>query len=368
MRSNTLSKTLDTSGYEAQYDERVKRLLSEKIVLAWILKGCAVEFQGLSVDRIVQECIEGDAEVATVAVDQDELDGSESPEASRISGMNAEDVSIREGKIFYDVRFSAVAPGEKEPIRLIVNVEAQKEGSSYPLIKRALYYVSRMISSQKNTVFGGSRYEKLRKVYSIWILTNAPEKSANTITQYRIAEEHVVGSVSEKKSDYDLLTVVMLRLGAHEKADDGALLRFLDVLLSPKLSPLEKKTILMKDFDVPMTTSMEEEAFEMCNIAEGIREEAEKKGRKEGREEGRKEGREEGREEGRKEGQEIGEKLGAERATQETRVDVALNLMNTLEMSAEEVLTAMRVPAQSRESLLKLINERLAAEQSPARR
>ena len=152
MRSNTLSKTLDTSGYEAQYDERVKRLLSEKIVLAWILKGCAVEFQGLSVDRIVQECIEGDAEVATVAVDQDELDGSESPEASRISGMNAEDVSIREGKIFYDVRFSAVAPGEEEPIRLIVNVEAQKEGSSYPLIKRALYYVSRMISSQKNTV------------------------------------------------------------------------------------------------------------------------------------------------------------------------------------------------------------------------
>ena len=91
---------------------------------------------------------------------------------------------------------------------------------------------------------------------------------------------------------------------------------------------------------------MEEEAFEMCNIAEGIREEAEKKGRKEGREEG----------------QEIGEKLGAERATQETRIDVALNLMNTLEMSAEEVLIAMRVPAQSRESLLKLINERLAAE------
>ena len=91
---------------------------------------------------------------------------------------------------------------------------------------------------------------------------------------------------------------------------------------------------------------MEEETLEMCNIAEGIREEAEKKGRKEGR----------------KEGQEIGEKLGAERATQETRIDVALNLMNTLEMSAEEVLIAMRVPAQSRESLLKLINERLAAE------
>ena len=329
MRSNTLSKTLDTSGYAAQYDERVKRLLSEKIVLAWILKGCAVEFQGLSVDRIVQEHIEGDAEVATVAVDQDDLDRSESSEASRISGMNAEDVSIREGKIFYDVRFSAVAPGEKEPIRLIVNVEAQKEGSSYPLVKRALYYVSRLISSQKHTVFGGSHYEKLRKVYSIWILTNAPEKSANTITQYRIAEDHVVGSVSEKKSDYDLLTIVMLRLGAPDKADSGSILRFLDVLLSSELNVLEKKAILTRDFDVAMTTSMEQEASEMCNVAEGIREEAEKKGRKEGLKEG--------------------------------RVDVALNLMSTLKMSAEEVLTAMRVPAKSRAALLKLINERLAA-------
>ena len=67
----------------------------------------------------------------------------------------------------------------------------------------------------------------------------------------------------------------------------------------------------------------------MCNVAEGIREEAEKKGRKEGLKEG--------------------------------RVDVALNLMSTLKMSAEGVLTAMRVPAKSRAELLKLINERLAA-------
>ena len=72
----------------------------------------------------------------------------------------------------------------------------------------------------------------------------------------------------------------------------------------------------------------------MCNVSEGIREEA------------------------LKEGQEIGEK----RATLETRIEVALNLMTTLKMSAEEVLIAMRVPAKSRAELLKLINERLAAE------
>ena len=59
---------------------------------------------------------------------------------------------------------------------------------------------------------------------------------------------------------------------------------------------------------------------------------------------------------------EEGQERGAKRAALETRVEDALNLMETLKMSAEEVLTAMRVPAKSRTSLLKLINERLAAE------
>ena len=88
----------------------------------------------------------------------------------------------------------------------------------------------------------------------------------------------------------------------------------------------------------------------MCNVSEGIREEA--------LEEAREEVREEVREEALKEGQEIGEK----RATLETRIEDALNLMTTLKMSAEEVLIAMRVQAKSRASLLKLINERLASE------
>ena len=80
----------------------------------------------------------------------------------------------------------------------------------------------------------------------------------------------------------------------------------------------------------------------MCTVSEGIREEALK--------------------EGQEIGEKIGEKRGEKRATLETRIEVALNLMTTLKMSAEEVLIAMRVPAKSRASLLKLINERLASE------
>jgi len=136
----------------------------------------------------------------------------------------------------------------------------------------------------------------------------------------------------------------------------------LDVLPSSEIKPTEKKTILEKDFDVPMTTSMKEETNVMCNLAEGIWEKAERVGEERGLKIGEERGLKIGEERGLKIGEERGLKSGAKRATLETRTEVALNLMKSLKMSAEEVLSAMRVPARSRASLLKTINERLAAD------
>ena len=161
-------------------------------------------------------------------------------------------------------------------MQLIINIEAQKsDRTSYPLIKRAIYYASRMISAQKNKAFIHSHYEKICKVYSIWIQMNVGADKANTITRYRIAEEQVIGNVQEKESNYDLLTVIMMGLGAAEKAEDKSILRLLDVLLSAETKPEEKKAILEKDFNISMTAEMSEEANIMCNLGEGIRERAE---------------------------------------------------------------------------------------------
>ena len=55
-------------------------------------------------------------------------------------------------------------------------MEAQNQFyPGYPLIKRGIYYCCRMVSSQYGTVFTSSHYEKIKKVYSIWICTNPPE-------------------------------------------------------------------------------------------------------------------------------------------------------------------------------------------------
>ena len=271
-----IANTIDTADKEAQYDDCVKKLLAKKIILAWIMKECVPEFKQFSIQQIAKDCIEGEPEVSKVAVDQDEMDYMEIVADESIEGMNTEDNSIKEGRVFYDIKFSAVVPDSQEPVQLIINIEAQKDDKTpYPLIKRAIYYVSRMISAQKNKVFTGKHYEKIRKVYSIWIQMNVDDEKANTITKYKISEEHTVGNVSEEERNYDLLTIMMLRLGSADKANEKSILRLLDVLLSADTRPEEKKAILEKDFDIPMSTEMSEEANVMCNLGEGIRERAE---------------------------------------------------------------------------------------------
>ena len=131
-----------------------------------------------------------------------------------ISGMDTEDKSVREGTVTYDIRFRAIVPDSEEQIALIINVEAQNDFyPGYPLIKRGIYYCCRMISSQYGREFTGSHYEKIKKVYSIWICMKPPQYRENTITRYRLVEEYLVGEGKEPIRNYDLLSIIMLCLG-----------------------------------------------------------------------------------------------------------------------------------------------------------
>ena len=115
-----------------------------------------------------------------------------------------EDASVYEGTVTYDIRFCAEAPGTENRIQLIINIEAQNDFyPGYPIIKRGIYYCSRMISSQYGTEFTSSHYENIKKVYSIWICMNPPQYRENTITEYYIAEKNLVGNVKEKIENYD---------------------------------------------------------------------------------------------------------------------------------------------------------------------
>ena len=164
----TIAKTIHTADEKTLYDACCKKLLAEKVILAWIMKSCLEEYADCQVQEIVEKYIEEKPQIGEVPVAPDERE-----DTPLIQGMGVEDTSITEGRVSYDIRFTAAVPSEKEKIGLLLNVEAQnKFHPGYPLIKRGIYYCCRMVSSQYGTVFTKSHYGKIKKVYSIWICTN----------------------------------------------------------------------------------------------------------------------------------------------------------------------------------------------------
>ena len=93
--------------------------------------------------------------------------------------------------------------------QIIINVEAQKdEPRGYKILNRAIFYVSRLISSQKERDFENSSYDDIKRVYSIWICMNMTD---NTMSHVHLAKEDLIGSY-EWKGNLDLVNIIMLGL------------------------------------------------------------------------------------------------------------------------------------------------------------
>lgn len=275
---NILSKNITAAGDKAAYDAACKRLLANKIILAWIMKSCLEEYRDSDVNEIAEKYIEGEPQIAKMAVNPDEEVQAEGS-GEQIKGAKTEDSTIKEGTVMYDIRFWGIAPRSGGMVSLIINAEAQRDFyPGYPIIKRGIYYCSRMISSQYETEFSGAHYEKIKKVYSIWICTDPPRYRENTINRYVIQEENLIGNVTEKRENYDLLTAVIICLGNPGDAGCTGVLKLLSVLLSSEKKPEEKKRILQDDFCITMTRKLEREVTQMCNLSEGVFAKGEAKG------------------------------------------------------------------------------------------
>ena len=253
----------------ALYDEAAKRLLSQKTVLAYILKGCLMEYQDYTLEEIADRFIEGDPQIGETAVHADE-EISEWEKPERILGLNTEDITVTEGMVRYDIRFKALLP--KDPrLYLILNIEAQNEKQTwYPLLKRAVYYGSRLISSQYGTVFSGMDYGAVKKVYSIWICTKSAKKYRNSMNRYEMVEECLVGENRSDPENYRLMNLILLHVGEYDEGTHEGVLGFLEVLLSRKLQAEEKRQILQEQYHIVMTKKMSEEVTQMCNLSWGI--------------------------------------------------------------------------------------------------
>lgn len=282
--SEHLSQALDEkSKRENQYDERGKYLIAHKECLARIMQECIPEYKDCTLEEIQREYIEGTPSVLAVPVHKNATN------TEMIRGANVEDSSINEGTVRYDIRFYALTPG-KDQVEIIINVEVQHQSTGYPLVKRALYYCARLISSQYEVEFSKSEYNKIKRVYSIWLCIDAEEKGENAITTYAIEEHNVIGNVSEQVQDYDLMHAIMIRIGDPERPNFEGIIKFIGVLLSPERSSQEKKKVLEQDFGLKMSAELEQEVENMGSLANAILE----RGVKQGIEQGVKQGIEKG--------------------------------------------------------------------------
>ena len=263
---------------DAQYDNSAKRLIAHKIILARILVKTVEEFKGMD-PLEVAALIEGLPYISAVPVETALTNAVHFQNGQRLVGFNTENQELNEGLVRFDIVFYVRMKDGLSQI--IINVEAQKdEPGEYEILNRAVFYVSRLISSQKERDFENSSYDDIKCVYSIWICMNMEE---NTMGHIHLTKEDLIGSY-EWKGNLDLLNIIMIGLAKElpEHDETYELHRLLGALLSRELTVDEKLDIIGKEYDIPLEENFRKDMSTMCNLSQGVKEEGIAIGRAEG--------------------------------------------------------------------------------------
>lgn len=273
-----ISNTIDSAKDKIQYDEHVRQILKDKGILAYILKYAVKEFKDYSIDD-AKAAIDGEPEVAIRSV---------RPEA--VSTLENESKIPGEGKMYFDILFYAVTnDGYRQ--KMYINIETQKSFyPGYDLVTRGIVYPARLISQQMDVEYTADNYDGVKKVYSVWICMNAPEKKhsykkvADSIVEYSIKPTilypHNATDDEIATGRYDLMSTVFINLNSQNTINSkNVLISMLSTLLSDKIKADEKKQKLEKEYGIKMSKELESEVSSMCNLSEAIEERGIERGR-----------------------------------------------------------------------------------------
>ncbi len=274
-----IKNAVSATDQDAQYDDKAKRLLGNKIILAHILVKTVDEFRGMNPKDVVSY-IEGEPFISVVPVEpgltniekipsnDNKLSKDSSENGQRIVGMNTENAEINEGLVRFDIIFYVCM---KDGIsQVIVNIEAQKdEPSGYHILNRAVFYVSRLVSSQKERDFVKTNYNDIRRVFSIWVCMGMDESS---MAYVHLAKDDLLGSYPWK-GRLDLLNIVLIGISNElpEHDEKYELHRLLSTLLSMELTVDEKLGIIEKEYSIVVDGRIREDVSAMCNLSQGIK-------------------------------------------------------------------------------------------------
>ncbi len=188
MTDTYLAQAVEAANDLSTYDTNVKFLLADKQILARVLKYAVQEFKDMTIEDIM-DSIGDDIDVGTKPLD------AGLSNIGRVNATNTEDNIPGEGKIFFDIRFTAYH--KETEMKFLINLEAQKSSKpsklGYHLENRIVFYLARMISAQKQTEFYHSDYDNLKKVRSIWICMDNSE-NGDSIEEVSLTQNVVFGT------------------------------------------------------------------------------------------------------------------------------------------------------------------------------
>ena len=268
-----IANAVNAAGDKAQYDTRVKRLLAQKSILAHILVKTIDEFKGMKPEDVVKY-IEGEPSISVVPVEPG-LANMEKTDAAgqRIVGLNTENAEINEGLVRFDIIFYVRMPSVDDTknglSQIIVNIEAQKdEPTEYKILNRAIFYVSRLISSQKERDFVNTNYDDIKQVFSIWICMNMDD---NSLSHIHLTKDEMLKPCTWK-GNLDLLNIVLIGITNEipEHDEKYEMHRLIGALLSSELKEQEKLDIIEHEYNIPISQEFREDVSIMCNLSQGI--------------------------------------------------------------------------------------------------
>lgn len=229
------------------------------------------EFKGMKPEDVVKY-IEGEPSISVVPVEPG-LANMEKTDATgqRIVGLNTENAEINEGLVRFDIIFYVRMKNGLSQI--IVNIEAQKdEPTEYKILNRAIFYVRRLISSQKERDFVNTNYDDIKQVFSIWICMNMDD---NSLSHIHLTKDEMLKPCNWK-GNLDLLNIVLIGITNEipEHDEKYEMHRLIGALLSSELKEQEKLDIIEHEYNIPISQEFREDVSIMCNLSQGIEDKA----------------------------------------------------------------------------------------------
>ena len=268
---NLLSGKDDPDG-----DPLIKRIFSNREVLAWLLVHFIDEYKELTVQEVMEKYLPK----ARLDIGRIPVHPGEAPPESVPTG-NVEDKQLAEGTTVFDVVLMLPSPNKpNRSIGVVINIEVQKNDKpGYPIESRMIYYLCRTVSLQHGVTFAKSDYGGICKCYSLWFCPELDKGEAPSIDRFFIKGERVFGKgdVAADKEDYDLLEGCTVRFNNDPKQPANKVIRYLQLLLTDIAGPLERLDELHEKYGLSKTR----EAEDMCNYSEYLKQKAKEEAREE---------------------------------------------------------------------------------------